>query len=229
MAPVGAPAQNTSGVSSPEVKEGDTSLGYRVAYEPSHDARPNALAHRLHFQHAINDSLRFRIIGTLQQRGSSALDFSKVGAEARWQIIESEKHGWDGGVIFKIDIPTSAGRPEKLSIGFPARIDLTDRLRTQAVFYTGAELGENSKPGALVEFRTETTYKIANGVRIGPQYFADLNTTAAIGAFDEQDHQFGFVAKGDLTDRLSFETGVLFGLSAAASDADLRLFLNYAF
>lgn len=229
VAPAPACAQNTSGVSSPVVTEGDTSFGYRVAFAPAHDGHEDAFAHRLHFQHALTDSLRLRLVGSMRHRTDRPLDFSTIGAEARWQVVESERHGWDGGLIFQLAIPASAGNPDRFKVGLPVLVDVTARWRAQAVFYTGFEFGDMARDGALMEFRTETTYEILDGVRVGPQYFADFNTTAAPGAFDDQDHQLGFVVKGDLSNRLSYETGALFGLSGAASDADLRLFLNYAF
>lgn len=224
-----ASAQNTSGVPSPEITPGEREFAYRLAYAAEDDGARAAFAHRFHYQQAVTDDLRLRLVGAFRDRAGGALDFATLAAEARWQVIESEEHGWDGAVIFHLTVPASRGRPDRLRIGFPASVDITERWQARGVFYTGVELGEASREGALLEARAEATYKLGNGLRIGPQLFSDFNTTAGTGSFDEQSHQLGFVVKGDLSKRLSFETGALFGVSEAASDADLRLFLSYAF
>lgn len=224
-----AAAQNTSGVSSPEIDPGEREFGYRIAYAAQDDGAPSSFSHRFHYQQAVTDNLRLRLVGSFRDRDNATLDFASIAAEARWQLIESETHGWDGALIFHFTAPTSAGRPERLRLGFPASVDLTERWQARAVFFTGVEIGEASRDGALLEARAETTYKLPNGMRVGAQMFSDFNTTAETGAFDEQSHQLGFVVKGELSKRLSYETGALFGVSQAASDADLRLFMSYAF
>jgi len=224
-----AAAQNTSGVPGPEITPGEREFAYRLAYAVEDDGAPFAFSHRFHYQETVTDNLRLRLLGSFRDRNGEALDFASVAAEARWQIIESETHGWDGALIFNVTVPTSDDRPERLRLGFPASIDLTERWQARGVFFTGVEVGEASREGALLEIRAETTYKLANGMRVGAQMFSDFNTTAETGSFDEQHHQLGFVVKGKLSKRLSYETGALFGVSRAASDADLRLFMSYAF
>lgn len=222
-----AAAQNTSGVSSPIVKPGEAAFGYRFAYS-QHEDSADAWAHRLHVERAATDSLRLRVLGAFSQRAGGDLDFRSVGAEARWQLVRSADHGWDGGAILQIAVPTTRGHPDRVKFGLPASVDVTDKWQVRGVVYTGFEFGENARPGALLDLRAETTYEIADGVRLGPQWFSDLNTTARLGGFDRQGHQLGFILKGRLMKDLSYETGALFGVSEASPNADFRLFVSYA-
>ncbi|MEQ8935044.1 MAG: transporter [Amphiplicatus sp.] len=224
-----AAAQSTSAVSSPKIEPGEREFGYRLAFAVEDGGAPSAFAHRFHYQQAVTDNLRLRLVGSFRDRADAALDFTSIAVEARWQLIESEAHGWDGGLIFHLTVPASTGRPERFRLGFPASKDITPRWQARAVIFTGFEIGDGARPGALLEARAETTYKLANGLRVGPQLFSDFNTTAKTGSFDEQSHQLGFVVKGALTERLSYDAGALFGVSEAASDANLRLFLSYKF
>ena len=45
--------------------------------------------------------------------------------------------------------------------------------------------------------------------------------------FDEQGHSIGPVAYGKLFDNIGYDTGVLFGVSDAAPDVELKAVLEY--
>ena len=65
-----------------------------------------------------------------------------------------------------------------------------------------------------------------SGVRLGLEMFNDLNTTADMGSFDEQEHTLGPIVKfalGDVRAEASYHAG----LSDAASDHTFRLHLKY--
>ena len=66
---------NTTTVFSPDVKEDTSALEYRSSYVPSDGDERSAFAHRLHYQRAINDTWRWRLIGQQNRRGDRACDF----------------------------------------------------------------------------------------------------------------------------------------------------------
>ncbi|MGF1450039.1 MAG: hypothetical protein ACFB20_11550 [Opitutales bacterium] len=90
---------------------------------------------------------------------------------------------------------------------------------------TGREFGENSVDGFIIDLRAQVTRRLTNALRLGVEYFGDLNTTDDVGSFDEQEHQLGPLLKFNLGSGWKGQAGPLFGLSDAASDAELRLFL----
>lgn len=226
----GAPAmaQNVAGAPSPVIKPGERAFGYRIAYGVADDGAPSSIAHRLHYDHAVTGNLRLRVAGTVRDRDGAAPDFANVAVEARWQVASRVTRGFDAGLIVNLAVPTSPGAPERLRFGLPVSVDIGEDWQVRAVAFTGVELGDNARDGALMETRFEATRRVG-GLRVGAQMFSDYNTTAAPGGFDEQRHQLGFVAKGELLPRLKYETGALFGVSDAAADIDLRLFLSYGF
>ncbi|MEE2692352.1 MAG: hypothetical protein VX640_12510 [Pseudomonadota bacterium] len=220
-------AQNTSGVSNPNVEPGVAEIGYRLAYSVEDGAAPGSFAHRFQYEQSINDSIRFRAAAVLQDRNGEALDLRSLQFRGVWQLVDSKKSGWDGAVIAILTAPTTEGSPEKLQFGWAGAVNWNERWQSRAHVYGGVEFGDAARDGLLVATRAETTYKLDNGMRIGAQVFNDFNTTAHFGRFDEQKHQLGFVVKDNISKRLSYEGGALFGVSARASDADLRLFLTY--
>ena len=71
LLPVTAMA-NTTTVFSPDVKEGTSAMEYRSSYVPSDGDERSAFAHRIHYQRAIDDTWRWRLIGQQNRRGDES-------------------------------------------------------------------------------------------------------------------------------------------------------------
>lgn len=59
--------------------------------------------------------------------------------------------------------------------------------------------------------------------------FNSYGRTPSFGSFQQQKHQIGPAFIGRFTNGLSYNLGMLFGVSEAASDLDLRVFLSKSF
>lgn len=222
-------AQSTSGVSGSDVKAGENLFEYRFAYSPEDDGKDEGFNHRLHFQHSFDDSWRARVIVAQGKRGAEALTTQSVNVEILRQFLESEKTGgWDSAIRVDGTIPVEDGRPGRARIAWLNGIELDDHWDARANLYFGRELGNLRKDGVSIETREEITYKTPSGLRIGAQMFDSYGTTSHFGSFNEQKHQLGPVLKGTLNKHVKYEFSTLFGLSRAASDADIRLFVSYA-
>lgn len=223
-------AQSVSGVSGAEVKAGDNSFEYRAAFSPEDDGKEEGFAHRLHFQHAFDDSWRGRVIVAQGKRGSEALTTQSVSVEILRQFLESEDTGgWDSAIRIDGVVPVEDGRPGRARIAWLNGVDLGERWDARANIYFAREFGDLRKDGVLIETREELTYKVGSGVKIGAQMFNSYGSTDHFGSFDQQKHQLGPVLKGKLGEHVKFEFSTLFGVSSAASDADIRLFVSYGF
>ena len=222
-------AQSASGVSGADVKAGDSSFEYRAAFAPEDDGRDEGFAHRLHFQHAFDDSWRGRVIVTQGKRGAEALTTQSVGVEILRQFLESEKTGgWDSAIRVDGTIPVEDGRPGRARIAWLNGLEFDDHWEARANVYFSSEFGDLRKDGVAIETREEMTYKLPSGMKIGAQMFNAYGTTDHFGSFDAQKHQLGPVLKGKVGKRVKYEFSTLFGLSRAASDADIRFFISYA-
>lgn len=229
LIPAAALAQSTSGVSGADVKAGDDSFEYRIAFSPEDDGKDEGFNHRFHFQHAFDDSWRARIVLNQGKRGAEPLTTQSVGIEILRQFVESEKSGgWDSAIRVDGVIPVEDGRPGRARIAWLNGFDLSENLDMRANIYFGHEIGNLAKDGVSIETREELTYKLTSGVKIGAQMFDSYGTTAHFGSFDEQKHALGPVLKGKVGKHVKYEFSTLFGLSRAASDVDFRFFVSYA-
>jgi len=223
-----AHAQNISGVSGADVKPGDNTFEYRAGFSPANDGREEGFAHRFSFQHAFDDRWRARVILLQSERGGAALKTRSISVEVMNQFVESENSGgWDSAIRVDGLIPAEHNRPGHVRAAWINGFDLGDDWAARANVYVGKEIGDLAKDGLTLATREEITYAY-HGVKIGAQLFDKYNTTAHIGSFDSQTHQIGPVLKGKLSKHLKYETSALFGLSAAASDVDLRFFVSYS-
>ena len=224
-----ANAQSTSGVSGSDVKAGEDLFEYRFSYSPENDGKDEGFAHRLHYQRGFNDSWRGRVLLTMAKRGAEPLKPTVASVEILHQFKESEETGgWDSAIRIDGNIPLQDGIPGRARIGWHNQFELDEHVELRGVLLVGHEFGDHAHDGVSIETREEITYKLPSGLRIGAQLFDNYGTTAHFGSFDEQKHQLGPVLKGKLSKHVRYEFSTLFGLSKAASDADLRFFLSYA-
>ncbi|MGF1483637.1 MAG: transporter [Opitutales bacterium] len=221
MAAVAVQGQSTSSVYSPDVVKGRHAVEYRAAF----DAETDDFSHRIHYQYGFTESLRGRIIFEQDKPEGEDFDFQFVRLEVLWQFLEDEEAGFDSALRFEGELGDGDDSASRFRIGWTNKIDLDDNWQLRGILKTGHEFGENSDDGFIIDLRAQVSRKVTDALRVGVEYFGDLNTTDDIGSFEEQEHQLGPLVKFNLGSGWKGQAGPLFGLSDAASDAELRLFL----
>ncbi len=217
--------QNTSSVFSPDVDKGESELEYRAAFDPEDDA----FAHRLHYQYGFTDWLRMRAIVLQSGDNDRDLEYRYFRWETQFQFLEDQKHGWDSAVRFELQIADGDDPPSRVRLAWTGKVDVTDILQLRGNLLTGHEFGNESDDGFLLEARAQVSAKLTDKLRLAVDYYGDMNNTESIGGFDDQEHQLGPLLKFKTDFGLSGNAGVLFGLSEAAPDTELRVTLIYAF
>lgn len=225
-----ASAQNISGVSGADVTANAAKFEYRAGYTPETNGDESAFAHRFNLQYGLDARWRIRAMLVQTDTGGAGLKTQDVSLEVMNQILESENAGgWDSAIRVDGRIPVADDRPGRVRVAWINNVDLGAGWAVRANIYTGKEIGDLAKDGITLETREEITYAAGNGIKVGAQLLNKFNTTANFGDFDEQRHQIGPVLKGRLFANIKYETSVLFGLSDAASDVDLRFFVSHGF
>jgi hypothetical protein len=230
LAQVGsALAQSTSAVSGSEVTAGEHLVDYRIAYSPENDGKDEGYVHRFHYQYGFSDDWRGRVLLTLGKSGAEPVKPRVASLEILRQIVERRgKTGWDSAIRLDGNIPLIDGLPGRARIAWHNQYRFENKVELRSVVLVGREFGDLAAGGVSIETREEATYKLKSGVRVGAQMFNNFGTSAHFDEFDEQRHQIGPVVKGAIGKHLRFEASAIFGLSKAASDADIRLFVSYA-
>lgn len=219
-----AGAQSTSGVSSPIVKEGDKSLQYRLGIDPDTASGEAIFAQRLHYQQAINGDFRWRVVTQAQGEGLFDLNLDYVQAELLWELSDDDDRHKTG---FRFDARIREGsRPEQFGAHWTNLFDLNDGWSARAGLYSVYQVGDNARDGVNLQTRFRLAKKLDNGIGLGVDMFNNYGNTGNIGGFKNQRHSIGPYIQIPVSKKLSVMAGSLFGVSEAARDTELRLWLT---
>jgi len=215
---------NTSSVFSPDVDAGDRSVEYRASFEPNDDGAEDEFSHRLHYQHALDDKRRWRLIG-LQEDTGSGLEFRYMRFEYQRQFHEDENDGWDSALRFELQLAEGDNLPHRVRLAWTGKVDVSERWQLRSNVLAGREFSSGADSGVALETRWQATFKLDGGTRLGLEMYNDLNTTAGFGSFEDQGHQLGPVARFKLG-RFGLDVSYLHGISSSAPDGAWRLSLR---
>jgi len=221
-------ANNTTTVFSPEVKAGSSAFEYRFSFVPE-DGVGDSFAHRFHYQRAINDTFRWRLIGLIGDSGPDQLEYRYARFELQHQFIESEDWGWDSAFRYELQIADGDDEPSRARLAWTSKWNWDSGWEARFNLLTGRQFGPYASEGWLLETRAQVTYPIAENWRLGVEMFNDFNDSDDFGGYSEQEHTIGPVLKGSIGDDWKVLAGVVFGVSSSADDSDFRLILTKSF
>lgn len=216
-------ALNTSGVFSPDVKAETKALEYRLSTLPGES--PTQWAQRIHYQQAIDETWRWRVIGLFFDPGRGGGEFRYARFELMQQFLENEKAGWDSAIRYELQLADTDNQPSRGRVAWTGKWNWGEGWEFRANILLGLQFGERSHDGVLVEHRTQFTGALSDSWRLGVESFHDFNDTRAFGAFDEQEHQLGPILKSKFGGGWSLAASWLFGVSDNADDNDFRIHL----
>ncbi len=221
-----AHAQNTASIPSASVKEGELFLEYRASFGQNDAGAADPFTHRIHFNYAPTDDIRLMAFIEQRKIGDGPLRTRRFSPNLFTQFVGTKN--WDLAVRWQGDIPLQNGVPGR------ARIGLLNTWRTgpwefRSNIYFGKEIGDNAPGGFVFETREEALIEVADGRAVGVQVFNNFVSTRNFNNFDNQRHQAGPFLRAKIGKRVRVDLGALFGLSQAATDAELRLFAGYSF
>lgn len=219
-----ATAQNTGGIFPPTVNEGHKSLQYRVTLDPDNAEGKTGVAQRLHYQQAINGDFMWRVVGQVKKTDSSDFDFDFIQAELFWQIT-NDAAPLQSGLRFDARY-RGDDRPEQFGLNWTNQFSLGDGWSARALVLSAIQTGENSRGGLFLQTRSNLYRKTSGGQTIGMEFYTNYGNSKSLGSFKSQGHTIGPFVSTPLTADISLYGGVQFGLSDAAAETELRLWIT---
>ncbi len=213
----------TSSVFGPSVSAGERAAEYRLSYSPEEER----FDHRLHYQQALSDRVRSRLIAAQARRGSGDLELRYFRLETQWQYRRSTE-GWNAALRGELQLAEGDDGPHRLRLAWTCARDLGP-WQQRVNLLAGREFGSDPASGVSLELRAQITRRTNAGHRVGLSLFSDFNTTADLGSFDEQAHELGPIYKASLGSDWGLTAGMLFGLSDGAPDTTWRLMISRDF
>ena len=221
LAATQATAQGTGTVGNPVIKPGSSlSFAAGLAIEDDDDG----FAHRLDYRRTVADRWRVSAIAFYNDGGGD-YRFRRLALEAMHQFASSET-GWNSAIQVRGRIPDGNDGPGRVRVAWLNRWRPENGPELRLIGLASQEIGDGKRDGLALETRSEATWRVGSGTRLGAQMFNRFNRATSFGSFATQRHSVGGVIKGDLTEKVSYRVNALTGISDAAPDFELRIRLR---
>ena len=213
-------AQSTSGVFGPVIDEGESGWEYRASYNPDDEE----INQRFHYQRAINGALRWRVIGQVRSTDNSDFDPDYLRGELVWQVTPDAQE-YQSGFRFEGRYRFE-DRPGNVTVHWINQWKHIDNWTLRFLIGATQQIGNDPADGILVQTRASATTSIADGPKLGLEWFGEYGSTSGWLGLDDQEHQIGPVAVWSVNKDWSIYTGALFGATDVSPDAELRFRLT---
>jgi hypothetical protein len=227
----------TSSVGSSTVNAGEATAEFRFGYSQDEAARPeqNRYRARQQLDYGFTDSYAFRVIFLQDKRDHDNWEHNYVTLENRFQLIERETHGWDGGFRFSYTQSDGDKSPNGVEFRLVSQVPFWQvwEWRQNTIF--GHEVGPDATDGINFELRNQITRRFeAKGtglgpIRVGLEMFNDFGNLRQLQGYDAQDHQFGPVLAGNLSHGFFYQIGYRYGISESGTAHTTKFYLGRKF
>ena len=220
-------AQNTGGILGPVVNAGQRSFQYRSAFDPNDDSTDEVgFAQRLHYQQSVSGSVMLRLVAQQRKTAASDFDFDFVQGELTYQISPDDKF-YQTGLRFDVRI-RDQGRANQLGVNWTNQWNLSNDWNIRAILLSAINVTNDTGEGVFLQVRSHAAKLLSSGKSVGVETFNTFGTTTNFGSFNSQSHTIGPFLTVPLAHKFSVFAGALYGVSEAAPDAEVRLWLTKA-
>ncbi|MFC3121047.1 hypothetical protein [Agaribacter flavus] len=221
-------AASVGGVHGPNVNPKDKTLELRSSLAQADNAeQDNAWTHRLHYQQALNDNLRARIV--LQYRDVNNFEYDSLRAELLYNFKKRAPNGyWSSAVRFDVRTRRS-NLPEDYFVTWTNQWDFKDGWRTRGLVIFSRQFNSDAASSRTAfETRASISKGLANGMRVGLDFFDTFGEFGEFGNFNDQRHLVGPKLVGKIG-KLNFQARYLAGLTSRTRDNNFSLFVSRSF
>jgi len=222
-------AQSTSNVYSSVVNPDQQGIEYRMAFVPEEGSTPSRFRERLHYQRPFKEDFRWRAVIQGSDTNNGDFDLELFQAELLWQIRNTSDHGWDSALRFDARLSKDNKTSDRIGVNWSNQLNFGGPWHARAILLAARDMGDRARSGVLIRTFTQLRYRLQNGSNVAIEMFNSYGRTPSFGSFDSQKHQIGPAYIGRFDNELNFNLGMLFGVSNAASDVTLRLFVSKSF
>ena len=185
--------------------------------------------HRIHYQQAVNENLRWRVVAQGSDLEDGNLEGNFLVGELHWQFLDQKKDGWSSA--FRLDGRLSEGDDgaHLIGVNWTSQVPVTENLSFVGVVLLAEELGDRARDGTFAQTRASLTYTLQGGNKLGVEMFNVHGDLGDLQDLDEQNLTIGPTFSTKLNSDWSLFAGVQFGLTDSSRDSDFRLWFGRSF
>lgn len=214
------------GIGNAQVDEGVLTVQARatLSSDEESDRLNNRMRQRIMTDYGVNDWFATGFFAQGERLQGDDIELEALMWESRIELTSAAEDGFYSGIRFRYTFKDGDDKPDdahvRLVIGMP--IGAWDVRFNQII---GSEVGRDSESGILWDSRVQVSYGYASQHRVGMEWLGNFGNLDDAGGFHDQQHEFGPVFVGPITDAVSYETGYRYGASERAADHSWRLFI----
>jgi hypothetical protein len=223
-----AAAQTTSTVYSPAISEGYRGIQLGLGATDAGDGREDRTGARFIYDHALDSRRMFRMQVVGNDRGKEGFEYAYIQPSFYQELTPDSAKVWKS--TLRLDFRLTEGQaPEQTSAHLANQFDFGGGWRARAHFIGTAQFGDAAADGLFLATRSSLSKSLGEGAYLGVDMFNNFGSTSALGSFKDQVHQAGPLFTARFSEHLTWNAGVLFGLSERAPDADFRFWIVRTF
>ena len=217
----------TANVVGPEVKAERWQFEGRAGWNEGADGR-GIYRQRFHLDYGVTGAWGARVVLKQLKREGGDLATASTDFELKYQLFEDGEAGFDGAVKLVYSFADGGASPDQVSL-FWLQEFVFDGIAFRYNLAAAHETGASSTSGVKAQARWQVMVPLHERHRLGIEMFNNFGNLRQLSGFDDQSHRAGPVLKGRFADNLTYQTGLLFGLSESAPDFGVKGFLIYSF
>jgi high-affinity iron transporter len=214
-------------VYAPYVEKGEVELEWRGGYKIDDESDVNgSWKQKLALGYGVTDYWFTEVYGEVEHDGASDgnTELTAIEWENKFQLTQPGEYFVDLGALVEYVHFLEDDGADKLEGKLLIAKD-TGNFTHLANLVVEREVGDNSEDETEYGAAWSTRYRYSPKFEPGIEIYSDFGDFD--NDFDEQGHQIGPVAYGQLTEHVAYDAGVLFGVSDAAPDAELKAIIEY--
>lgn len=223
-------AGGIAGIGVAKVNKGQFTAHLRNSYGEDNDRQnqDDRWRTRLMTDYGFTDWFASGIYLQGDRRDDKNMELDAVIWENRFEFTDTSTDGFYSGIRLRYTYRDGDKKPDQAHVRFILGAPVGNwELRANPIIYK--EIGQDSRSGLGLDARFQVTYGYLENHRVGLENFSDMGIIRNMRRFDKQSHTIGPVFTGKITPSLTYETGYAMGISKAAPDHTVKLFLVKVF
>ena len=214
----------------PDIEAHELSVESSMAYEldKSGDTRKdNYFSHVDGITYGLNDHWEFTLSGEFEKYSSHQQKLTYTHFEGKYVPFKPGALPVDVGFGIKYSHAMYSNQPDNGELHLLLHRNLGP-LSLAGNIITSREFGPDRSGGWSGGGAAQISYPINDYLTPGIEYYADVGPFSHMPSYQQQGHMLGPAVQGEWHG-LSYDTGVLFGISHSAPDATVKLNIGYTF
>jgi hypothetical protein len=223
-----SPAHAVFNISSPSVKEGklEIELRNRWDFDDESASQDGYRNHVSKLEYGVNKWFAVELQGKAEKRHLNKYELNAGEIETKFRLAEPGTLFFDPALKFSYEWATTPGVANRAKTKLVLEKNM-DKWNTLINLNFSKEMGTNATKDTNFDTGWRVKYKLNKYIEPGFELYDNWGELSRTGDYKSQRHRIGPMFFGEIVPGVKYQFGYLFGISDAAEDGSLKLFLKY--